>query len=82
MSHVYVVESDAIITRNKAEQIASAAKEQECSAIDLINVEFVSRSVADELNHHSKQYDLELVNVQDPVQSLLDVVSGDPQATA
>lgn len=76
MSRVLKIDETAINTRRRAEQIAQRARLREYSAIDLSNVEFISRSVADELVHQSMQHDLELCGLNDEVSAMVDAVSG------
>jgi anti-anti-sigma regulatory factor len=79
MSAVYEIQDAAIHTRRRAEQIAEEAKDCNCTEIDLSGVEFVSRSVADELFHQSEEYDLQLVGLQEEVRKMVQAVSGKPQ---
>lgn len=74
------IEADSLITRNRAQEIAEEAIEGDYSALDLSNVEFISRSVADELLHYHKEHDLGLNNVQEDVDEMLSAVDGAPVA--
>lgn len=74
MSGEYTIDETSINTRRRAESLAAAARESGCSAIDLSNVEFVSRSVADELVHQSIEHDLHLTGLDGDVRVMVDAV--------
>ena len=70
----WVVEEESIHTRRRARDIIESASGQGYSAIDISNLEFISRSVADELIQGSIEHDLDLINPSDEVEQMLDIV--------
>lgn len=75
MSNKYVISEDSIITRRYAKRIADEARTKDCSAIDLSNVESISRSVADELVHQTNDSDLRLTGMSGDVRKIIQIVS-------
>lgn len=75
MSEKYVVEESSIITRRRAGQLVSDARESECSAIDLSNVDSISRSVADELVHQTMDSELALMGLTGDVRKMVEIIT-------
>ncbi|WP_148263663.1 hypothetical protein [Halopiger xanaduensis] len=82
MPDKFVVEDDAIITRNRAREIGRDARQIGCDEIDLSNVEFVSRSVADELVYQSQKGDISLIGLRDEVEEMINLIDGSSSAIA
>ena len=82
MSDIYKVEQESIHLRRQAKEMVDNAAEEGYSTIDLSAVEFVSRSVADELIHKSEQHDVELVGLEGDVDMMIEAVSGQLRQTA
>jgi len=82
MSDIYKVEQESIHLRRQAKKIVEQAAKEGCSTIDLSAVEFVSRSVADELIHRSEQHDVDLVGLEGDVDMMIEAVSGQLRQTA
>lgn len=76
MNGVLQVQETTINTRRRAEEIVTEARERDCTTIDLQNVEFISRSVADELVHQVESTDVELVGLSGDVKIMYEVVAG------
>lgn len=76
MTERYTIDDPSINTRRRAEEIAKQARDEGYSVVDLSDVEFVSRSVADELVHQSDEYDLELAGLEGDVEKMVDAVRG------
>lgn len=70
----WVVEEESIHTRRRARNIVESASDQGYSAIDISRVEFIGRSVADELIQGSIEHDLDLIKPTDEVEQMLDIV--------
>ena len=64
----------SLSTREKAKQMAREAEREGREAIDLADVEFVSRSFADELVKQADKRGLEIVGGARDVQATLEVV--------
>lgn len=77
MAKVVSVEKQNLSTRRYARNVVEEAADDSADALDLAGVEFVSRSVADELLHQSESRDLELRNAEGEVAAMLDAVRGD-----
>jgi len=82
MNEAHEVSASAIQIRRNATKIMENAHESGCSSVDLSRVEFVSRSVADELIHRSKMYDIELIGLEGDVKTMISAVSGQLKQTA
>lgn len=82
MSQQLSVDRSAIHLRRKAAEIVEEANELGCEAIDLSQVEFVSRSVADELLQKSEYHDIELIGLSESVDQMIDAVSVQLERTA
>lgn len=76
------VEQATISTRRRARQIAAEAEHTDAGALNLGSVEFVSRSVADELVHQSEKRSLELRGLDGDVATMIDAVRDDSAAPA
>lgn len=74
MSEPYVVNQDAISTRNRAKSIARKVTHGNHDQLDLSEVEFVSRSVADELVKQSESSGFELKGMDGDVEDMFDLV--------
>lgn len=74
MSQEYIVRGSSINTRQQASSIVEQAVNSGCKAIDLTNVEFVSRSSADELSVLADEYDLELRGASGDVEKMFEVI--------
>ena len=74
MSDSFPIKANSIIARKKAAKLAEEAMNNGFSTIDLSQVEFVSRSVADELVHYREEYDLEYSGVQNEVEAMIKAV--------
>lgn len=70
------IKETSINTRRRAKTIAENAIENGYDAVDLSNVEFVSRSVADEFVHQAEEKDLEIVGQEGDVEKMFNVVLG------
>ncbi|MEZ3115242.1 hypothetical protein RYH80_04815 [Halobaculum sp. MBLA0147] len=77
MTEVVSVDDDSVSTRRYAREIAEDAAANGADALDLTGVEFVSRSVADELLHQSERRNLELRHAEGEVAEMLNAVRGD-----
>lgn len=75
------VDSSSIVTRSYARELAIEAHEDHESVLDLTNVEFVSRSVADELLSQRERLDLEFRGLDDEAGEMIDAVA-DSRAVA
>ena len=75
MTDKYQVKETTINTRRRAEQLAERATSEGCSVLDLTGVEFISRSVADELVHQSQANGLELVGLTGDTKKMVDIVA-------
>lgn len=75
MSDALVVERDSIHLRRHATAIMDKAKSEGYRSVSLANVEFVSRSVADELIHLSEEYDIDLEYLDGDVGEMVEAVS-------
>jgi len=82
MNDALIVSDSAIQIRRNATELMEDAHESGYSAVDLSRVEFVSRSVADELIHRSNMYDIDLIGLEGDVNSMIDAVSGHLEQTA
>lgn len=82
MASEYRVDVESINTRRKAEEISRQARKNGHSTLDLSNVEFVSRSVADELIHQSEKHSLELAGLSGDVESMIEIVRERAKLTA
>lgn len=82
MSVPYKVNEDSIATRNRANQIIQEARKNGYTTVDLSGVEFVSRSVADELAHHKAESDIELQGLQDSVEAFVRAVGDRTEISA
>src|SRR5699024_7844975 len=74
---VFVVPDESLIARRYARRMLDSACPSRYSAIDLSRVEFVSRSVADELVRHARRYSIELVGHAGDVTAMIDAIEGD-----
>lgn len=70
------IQSETISTRSRAVELAQTARSKGFSVIDLSEVEFISRSVADELVHQTEKNDLELCGLHGDVKAMVDIVQG------
>lgn len=77
MNDVVCVNDESVSTRRYAREISENAADNGANALDLSRVEFVSRSVADELLHQAEQRNLELRNADGEVAAVLAAVRGD-----
>lgn len=68
------VDGISINTRRRVEQLVEEAQREGHSTIDLSEVEFMSRSVADEFVHHKIESDIQLCGLQEPIRDLIDAV--------
>lgn len=75
MNDTLVVDREAIHLRRHATKLMQEAHENGYQTIDVSNVEFVSRSVADELVHLSGKFDIQLNGLRGEVASMIDIVS-------
>lgn len=74
MGKKYIIDEDSIITRRAAEGFVEQARKNRCSAIDFSNVESISRSVADEFVHRTKDSNLSLTGLSGDVQTVINIV--------
>ena len=82
MSDKYVIGEESIITRRYAEQVSEEARKSGCSAIDLSNVDSISRSVADEFVHQTNNSDLSLTGQTGDVKKIIEIVASSAEPTA
>lgn len=80
MSKVMRIDDESVSTRRYAKELAKRVDHDGADALDLSGVEFISRSVADELLHQSERREFELRNAESEVAAMLDAVSGDTLA--
>lgn len=80
MSDPYVVDSESIITRNRARVIAREARQLGARQVDLSSVRFISRSVADELVHQSDEHGLIYTRLSPEVEQMMSAVGGQNSA--
>lgn len=59
MTDTFIISTESITTRRRAEAIADSAVSEGCRILDFSHVEFVSRSVADEFIHQASSHDIE-----------------------
>ena len=76
------IDGSAIVTRKRAERLVDEACTNHNSVLDLTTIEFVSRSVADELLHQQEERGVELRGLDDQVGEIVDAVSEGRKATA
>lgn len=81
MTHGMVVTEETLSTRQKATQLVRDAHSQGYETLDLSNVEFMTRSVADELRYYADNGEIELSGLQGEAKELFDLVS-EQSATA
>jgi anti-anti-sigma regulatory factor len=81
MSDVIKVKEASIDTRRRVERLVGRAHSNDCSTIDLSNVEFVSRSVADEIVHQMDREMVHFEGINGDVAKMVDIVrqNGEPQ---
>lgn len=75
------IKADTITTRRKAAQVVEEATDSGASVIDLSEVEFISRSAADEFLAVATD-DIEIVGAKDDVKRMLDAVKQTAKAPA
>lgn len=76
MTKVLAVQEDTLTTRQKAEQLVKEARDENCEALDLTGVEFMTRSVADELRYFQERGEIELRGLRGSAKEIYEVVSG------
>lgn len=74
MTNKMVVAEETLSTRHKAEQLVRDAHAQGCDALDLARVEFMTRSVADELRYFEARDEIELVNLTGDAEEMYELV--------
>jgi anti-anti-sigma regulatory factor len=82
MNDVFRVDETTITTRRRARELAAEADSRDVAAIDLGDVEFVSRSVADELVHQAREHSFDLHGAEADVATMIDAIRGSEQAMA
>lgn len=80
MSDSLKIHQDAVSTRNKARSISEEVTDGGHESLDLSNVEFISRSVADEFVQQSQSKDFDLVGAEDDVADMIEIVKRGRQA--
>lgn len=78
MTDTIKIDETSLSTRRYARGIVESAVEEGADALDLGRVEFISRSVADELVHQSSEHDIEIRFAEGDVRAMLDAVRGEP----
>ena len=76
MKNVMTVNDETLSTRQKAKQLVQEAHKSDCAALDLTNVEFMTRSVADELRYYEDHDQIELRGLRGTAKEMYKVVSG------
>lgn len=81
MSDEIQVQEASINTRRHVERLVGKAHSQGCSTIDLSNVEFVSRSVADEIVHQMEREMVEFEGLEGDVAEMVQLIKerGEPK---
>lgn len=77
MGEVLQVEKGEIHTRNMIGRLVEEAKQNDLSEIDVSNVEFVSRSVADEIVHQMDEHQVEFRGMSGDVKKMVEIVKQD-----
>lgn len=75
MTDVMAVNEETLSTRQKAERLVQEAHQQDCTALDLTSVEFMTRSVADELRYFQERGEIELQGLNGSAKEMYDVVT-------
>jgi hypothetical protein len=68
------IEKSALHTRKYAQEMMEQADREGYPSVDLSNLNFISRSVGDELIYRSKMYGIPLENAQGDVKHMLEVI--------
>ena len=76
MKNVMTVDEETLSTRQKAKRLVKKAHESDCSVLDLTNVEFMTRSVADELRYYEDQDQIRLRGLRGTAKEMYETVSG------
>lgn len=76
MKNVMTVNTKTLSTRQKAKRLVQEAHASGNAVLDLSNVEFMTRSVADELRYFEDQGEIELQGLRGPVREMYQVVCG------
>ena len=76
MNASFTIDTESITTRRRAEAIAESAVSEGFHALDFSQVEFVSRSVADEFIHQASCHDLDLRGRTGDVTQMFEMVEG------
>lgn len=74
MSDVIEVKEASINTRRHVERLVGKAHSKGCSTIDLSNVEFVSRSVADEIVHQRERDMVDFEGLEGDVAKMVSII--------
>lgn len=75
MTRAMAVNEKTLSTRQKAEKLVKEAQQNHCGALDLTSVEFITRSVADELRYFEDQGEIELRGLHGATREMYEVVS-------
>lgn len=71
------IDKEALSTREKAKRIVKAAAEVGAKELDFSEVEFVSRSFADEVIEQADKLDIDIVNLRDSPKKVFNVIEKD-----
>lgn len=82
MTSEFPVQRSTVGTRREARELVSKAQENGVNVIDMEGVEFISRSVADELLYHRREAGIEISGATGEVKKMLDVVKKQTEMAA
>lgn len=72
----FVVTERSLTTRKKVQRLVDEMYKNDCGGLDLTRVEFISRSVADELRYYCETDGIRLTGLNDSVRELFEYVAG------
>lgn len=76
MSESLIIGETCLSTRKKVQQIMERAHQDNYTILDLSQVGFISRSVADELRYYRDKDDIQIVGLNGSVKEMFDAVAG------